>query len=89
VAGKFRVDFLIAAMMENGDFAIGIECDGHDYHDRTKEQAARDKKRDRAIKLAGWEIIRFTGSEIIKDARSCAKEVMHQLIAMSKRCGNG
>lgn len=54
--------------MPNGQppMAIAIELDGHDFHERTKEQATRDKKRDRALVSAGWSVLRFTGSEVIK-----------------------
>jgi hypothetical protein len=27
-----------------------VECDGHDFHDRSKEQASRDRERDRELK---------------------------------------
>ncbi len=89
VTGKYRVDFLIIAILENGNFSLAVECDGHDFHEKTKVQAARDKQRDRSLKLAGVDIIHFTGSEIVADAKKCALEVMHQLEAMSDRLKNG
>lgn len=59
-----RVDFAIASR-ENG--RVVVECDGHDYHERTKEQAARDRSRDRALTGLGWRVLRFTGREIVRD----------------------
>lgn len=56
-----------------------VECDGHDYHERTKEQAARDKKRDRAIQSMGYKIFRFTGSEIRRDPIDCAQQIVKEL----------
>lgn len=53
-----------------------VECDGHDFHERTKEQAARDRERDRSAQLAGIEIFRFTGSELWKDPLGCAGQVI-------------
>ena len=38
--GKYRVDFLL--IDEDYDVQVVIECDGHDFHERTKEQAMRD-----------------------------------------------
>lgn len=61
---------------------IVVEADGHDLHDRTKAQVARDKKRDRDMVAEGWRVLRFTGSEINGNARACANEVaqtMYQL----------
>lgn len=53
-----------------------VECDGHDFHERTKEQAARDRDRDRQAQLAGIEIFRFTGSELWRDPLGCADQVI-------------
>jgi hypothetical protein len=49
-----------------------IECDGHDYHERTKEQAAHDRARDREMQRLGYLVLRFTGSEIWRDPIGCA-----------------
>lgn len=84
IAG-WRVDFVI----HHPDFSLGpddagwpmltrllIECDGHDFHERTKEQAARDRARDRAAQHAGLPILRFTGSELWNDPMFCADAVL-------------
>lgn len=71
------VDFLIAVQDFNGanHFAV-VECDGHDFHERTKEQAQRDRSRDRRLQDAGFRIFRFTGSELYRNPIGCAREVM-------------
>lgn len=56
-----------------------VEIDGHEFHERTKEQAARDRSRDRAMARAGIQVIRFTGSEIYKSAVSAAIEARRLL----------
>lgn len=67
-----------------------IECDGHDYHERTKEQAERDRSRDRAIQEAGWLALRFTGREIHRDVWECASEVWSQISAkIGRNCAIG
>lgn len=53
-----------------------IECDGHNFHERTKEQAARDRARDRAATLSEMPVMRFTGSEIYRDPMGCAEQIM-------------
>ncbi len=70
-AGNFRLDFAL----EISGKKVAIECDGHEFHERTKEQATRDKARDRALTAEGWRILRFTGSEIWKAPELCAAEV--------------
>lgn len=56
------VRFDMVAMV--GRAIVVIELDGHDFHERTRQQATRDKKRDRSISLRGWQVARFTGSEV-------------------------
>lgn len=58
---------------------IVVECDGHDFHEKSKEQVAKDKKRDRDIQKEGYKIFRFSGSEINKDSVSCAYEILDGL----------
>lgn len=71
----YRVDFLLWFMCERHSAGVVVECDGHAFHERTKEQASRDKSRDRAILLAGYPVMRFTGSEIFADSVKCAAQV--------------
>jgi very-short-patch-repair endonuclease len=53
-----------------------LECDGHDFHDRTKEQASHDRKRDRALQDLGFQVFRYTGSDIWKNVFACAREAL-------------
>lgn len=75
--GNYRVDFLVGLNHLSSDMrqCIVVECDGHEWHERTKEQAARDKSRDRYLSAHVGRVIRFTGSEIFRDSVSCAHEV--------------
>ena len=77
--GLYRVDFLFQLNGPEGQRFLAVECDGHDFHERTKLQAQRDKSRDREMKMIGLDVIRFTGSEIFCDPRKCADEVTNHL----------
>jgi very-short-patch-repair endonuclease len=72
-----RVDFCLAGKNWRTDkvFRLVIECDGHDFHERTKEQAAKDRARDRGLQEKGYNIFRFTGSEIWRDPMGCVEQV--------------
>lgn len=59
---NYTVDFLVTSDFSNEK--IIIECDGHDFHEKTKEQAQHDKERDRFLTSKGYIILRYTGSEI-------------------------
>lgn len=77
---EYRTDFLVAASTGNRDeLRIVVECDGHDFHERTKEQAEHDRSRDRRLTASGYEVFRFTGREIYRDAKNCADEVQARL----------
>lgn len=73
--GKYRADFLVGVGANGHWRKVVVECDGHNYHERTKEQAAHDKERDRFMTLGGYKILRFAGSEIYKDAGKCADQI--------------
>lgn len=75
--GSRRVDFCVE---QEGCPKIVVECDGHDFHERTKAQAASDKRRDRELALAGCTVVRFTGSEIYRDPFACALDVLNLLL---------
>lgn len=73
IGGKnCRLDF----MTQCPGGRIAIELDGHDFHERTKEQARHDKSRDRSLVEDGWVVLRFTGSEVWRDADDCVDQVM-------------
>jgi very-short-patch-repair endonuclease len=78
--GQYRTDFFIEmAFNRNVWLRVAIECDGHEFHERTKEQARRDRRRDRWMQLNGIAIFRFTGSELWKDAKDCAQQILQFL----------
>ena len=86
--GSYRVDFIVSAwtngLVWSGDKKwqrgeprwrqLVVECDGHDYHERTKQQAARDRARDRFLNNEGFDVFRFTGSELWRDPWGCADQ---------------
>lgn len=77
--GSYKVDFVLEASYGE----ILIECDGHDWHDRTKQQAAYDRARDRWFLQNGLQTLRFTGSEIVHSPEKCANEVLSCLRVIS------
>jgi very-short-patch-repair endonuclease len=75
--GRQRVEFLfVGYCAELKPILIAVECDGHDFDERSKEQAAKDKSRDRELAGMGIQVMRFTGSEIHRDAAKCVHEVI-------------
>lgn len=80
---KYIADFLISF----GDYYIAtgyypennveiiVECDGHEFHEKTKEQVRKNNERDLALKKAGYDVIHFSGSQIYNDYAKCVTEV--------------
>ena len=83
--GKYRVDFVLD-FQKNCEFMkkFVIELDGHDFHEKTKEQVQRDKEKDRFLISQGYIVVRFTGSEIYKN---CSEKVDELLNIVYKECG--
>lgn len=77
---RVRVDFLIRYPFHGKTFEAVVECDGHAFHERTKEQAKRDRQRDRNLQRAGYHVFRFTGSEINGAPRLCASEILDAIM---------
>jgi len=42
---------------------VAVEIDGHLFH-ATRRQRAKDAERENAIKLAGWQLLRFTTDQV-------------------------
>lgn len=73
--GPHRVDFGAVIKCGSQERILVIECDGHDWHERTADQAAKDKARDRYMVEQGFAVLRFTGREIWRDALACARQI--------------
>jgi len=72
--GWVNFALIIPQLMDYGPMVI-VECDGHEFHDRTSEQASRDRRRDRVLTALGAPVLRFTGSDILRDAAGAAAEI--------------
>lgn len=76
--GEFRADFAILST-ETGRRLV-VECDGHEFHDRTIEQAAYDKARDRHMLARGFPVMRFTGAEVYRQIDLCISDITSYLV---------
>lgn len=70
---SFRLDFLLETY--NPLIKIAIEIDGSRFH-KTKKQMTSDYKRQRLLRLKGFEMIRFTGQEIYYEIDYCVQELI-------------
>ena len=66
------------------DKKIIIECDGHEFHQKTKEQVERDNTRMRDLQKQGYEVIRFSGTEIWHRPYKCASDILNIILSKCK-----
>jgi len=72
--GNFRIDYEISD--PSGQLKLAIELDGHEFHEKTKAQVARDKRRERAITFKGYTVLRYSGHEICNNVSGCIDEIL-------------
>lgn len=72
----YRLDFLAAYKCGDEFRLTVVELDGHDFHERTKHQASHDKRRDRHFTKKGWQVLRYTGSDVWRNPVECAREML-------------
>jgi very-short-patch-repair endonuclease len=81
----YLLDFAIVCLdFDSNLIRLNVEADGHDWHERTKEQASRDRLRDRDLLTRGWPTMRFTGSEIWKSPEDCVGQINQYLMTASE-----
>jgi very-short-patch-repair endonuclease len=66
---KYRVDFLVPSKN------VIVELYGYQYHN-TKYKITKDAERERYLQGKGYQVIRFTGTEVYKDTPKCVNEVL-------------
>jgi hypothetical protein len=67
---KYRLDFAVIIERKGERKLLGIECDGHEWHS-TKERIKLDNQRMRNLHGLGWQIFRYSGSELFADTFKC------------------
>src|SRR5437773_882091 len=82
---KYRIDFIVtpddADLVFDGQKhriyypGIAVELDGHDFHERTKEQVELGNRRDRAMQKHNWTVFHFSGTELLRNPARSVEEV--------------
>lgn len=74
---KYRTDINLTMcdLQRKFNHCFVIECDGHEFHEKTKGQVRKDRQRERHLMQLGYRVIRFSGSEIFENPDESALEV--------------
>lgn len=75
----YRCDFLIETVIQGNEEKflkkpLIIELDGYDYHS-SKKQISYDYERENQLKLCGYDVMRFTGSQVYNHPMRCIEKV--------------
>lgn len=73
--GRYRADIVVTTLT-NPEQTLVVECDGHQYHEKSRDQAAKDKVRDRFLQSMGYTVFHFTGAEIHYGVDKVVSEIM-------------
>ena len=79
---KYIADFYYSGKKhgsERGNYKVVVECDGHDFHERTKQQVKYDNERELELLTAGYDVVRFSGHQIYENPIMCVYKV-HEFI---------
>lgn len=57
-------------------YELVVECDGHDFHQKTKKQVEHDNERELEIQMSGYDVVRFSGSQIYNNPFKCADDAL-------------
>lgn len=66
-------------------YKLVIECDGHEFHERTKEQVKKNNQRDYDLMMMGYEVLHFSGSQIYNEPFKCAQETLELIFSKIKK----
>ena len=81
----YRIDFVVKVMTSvgfpnpywNRFPKLAIELDGHEFHEKSKEQVTRQNERERYLIGEGWKLLHYSGSEFYRDPFKCVSDAHH------------
>lgn len=65
----YRLDFAVPK------HKIAIEMDGHNFHERTREQVTQRNERDRRLQSDGWQVLHYSGTELLQSPAQVVRDV--------------
>ena len=93
---RYIADFVFDTEGEFGEFhtsenglKLVIECDGHEYHKISKKQVKHDNERDLDLKMSGYEVLHFSGSQIYENPWKCAEDTINYILSRTGKITRG
>lgn len=79
-ADDYLTSLIFEDKLKNKNFKLAIECDGYEFHQKTKEQVQHDNEREYNLKMAGYEVLRFSGIQIYNNPLKCVEDTYNYII---------
>ena len=84
--GLYRADFWFDSYecdygQNYKPYKLIVECDGYEYHHKTKQQVTHGNERDYDLKKAGYDILHFSGSQIFNEPFKCANDTLEYILS--------
>jgi very-short-patch-repair endonuclease len=66
------------------DAKLAIEVDGEHWHSSSKDRR-RDRIKDKVLKKAGWEVIRFSENEVLSNCSGCVDKIERTVSELKRK----
>ena len=88
---KYRADivFDMDFYSSGKPYKLVIECDGHEFHEVTKEQVEKRNIRDMDLKIQGYDVLHYSGSQICKNPKQCARDITQYIMLKVREKAHG
>lgn len=83
-ADEYLTKLILGKEIRNYNYKLIIECDGYEFHQKTRQQVQKDNEREYDLKMAGYEILRFSGSQIYNEPLKCAEDTYNYIMKKIK-----
>ena len=81
--GSYYVDFAVSFNYTTDKLiteTVIVECDSQQFHERTEKERRYEKKRDRYFTSQGYNVLHYTGKEILEHPFDIAREILTFII---------
>ena len=79
-ADDYLSHLILGEKIKNSNFKLAIECDGYEFHQKTKEQVQKDNEREYDLKMAGYEVYTYIYSQIYNNPLKCAEDTYNYIM---------
>lgn len=80
---SYRVDFIYADAKAR--IKLVVETDGHEFHERTREQVEHRNTRDANLQSDGWFVLHFSGRQVMANPHECVCNIDDAICDLARR----